>query len=76
MRCSSVSTTWGHALLLKLLVPLLLKTASAHPESKPRVVVTGSAGHKHFPPGIVFDSLKSTDEWIELIMKYCQSKSK
>lgn len=33
-----------HALLRKLPMPLLLKTASAHPESKPRVVVTDSAG--------------------------------
>jgi retinol dehydrogenase-12 len=60
----------GHALLLKLLFPLLLSTPS------PRVIFTSSRGHKHVLPagGIAFDSLKTARKDIKAISKYTSSK--
>jgi retinol dehydrogenase-12 len=60
----------GHALLLKLLFPLLLSTPS------PRVIFTSSRGHKHVLPagGIAFDSLKTAQKDIKAISKYTSSK--
>jgi retinol dehydrogenase-12 len=60
----------GHALLFKLLFPLLLSTPS------PRVIFTSSRGHKHVLPagGIAFDSLKTAQKDIKAISKYTSSK--
>jgi retinol dehydrogenase-12 len=57
----------GHALLLKLLVPLL----SASPN--PRVVFTASRGHA-YSEGIAFDTLKTAQTELSGIQKYTQSK--
>ncbi|OAL47653.1 NAD(P)-binding protein [Pyrenochaeta sp. DS3sAY3a] len=66
----------GHALLLRLLTPLLLKTAAAHPNSPPRVISLSSAGHRSVLPdgGIAFDSLKSAQLHLSGVLKYTQSK--
>tara|TARA_R110002003_G_scaffold45_5_gene3483 strand:+ start:32208 stop:32813 length:606 start_codon:yes stop_codon:yes gene_type:complete len=65
----------GHALLLHLLLPLLLQTASTS-TTKPRVISMSSRGHKAVlpPGGIVFDTLKSAQLDISGILKYTQSK--
>lgn len=64
----------GHALLLKLLTPLLQKTAEEVPE-KPRVVSLSSTGHKNVPShGIDFDTLKSAQLDMKGVFKYTQSK--
>ncbi|KAH7119643.1 hypothetical protein B0J11DRAFT_65405 [Dendryphion nanum] len=65
----------GHALLLKLLTPLLLKTAE-DTKTKPRVVALTSSGHKNVLPdgGIAFDTLKTSQLDISGISKYTQSK--
>ncbi|KAH7358756.1 hypothetical protein B0T11DRAFT_330514 [Plectosphaerella cucumerina] len=67
----------GHALLLKLLTPLLLATA-AIPQSIPdsvRVVITTSATHRFtVSGGIDFDLLKSTAESVFTVYRYGQSK--
>ncbi|KAJ4364510.1 hypothetical protein N0V83_009105 [Neocucurbitaria cava] len=64
----------GHALLLKLLTPLLLKTAAEG--SKPRVISLSSTGHRSALPegGIAFDTLKSPQLDISGVSKYTQSK--
>ncbi|KAK4445946.1 hypothetical protein QBC34DRAFT_487080 [Podospora aff. communis PSN243] len=65
----------GHALLTKLLLPLLLKTA-ALPSSDVRVVVLSSEAHRMLPRGgIIFDSLKTTQENMYTTTRYGQSKS-
>ncbi|RGP77581.1 alcohol dehydrogenase bli-4 [Fusarium longipes] len=59
----------GHALLLKLLKPVLEKTASA------RVIHLSSAGFRHVgPAGIEFETLKSATSETPLPMRYAQSK--
>ncbi|KAF2024654.1 NAD(P)-binding protein [Setomelanomma holmii] len=65
----------GHVLLLKLLLPVLHRTAKST-EKPPRVIFTSSRGHKAaLPPGgIVFDTLKSAQLDISGISKYTQSK--
>lgn len=65
----------GHALLSKLLLPTLLKTAE-EPKSDVRVVVLASAAHKYAPAkeGIMFDMLKNQAEQISTITRYGQSK--
>jgi NAD(P)-dependent dehydrogenase (short-subunit alcohol dehydrogenase family) len=64
----------GHALLTKLLTPMLLKTASGKPKSDVRVVCLSSAGHAWAPPGgILFDTLKSPDK-LEPTQAYSMSK--
>ncbi|RGP66287.1 hypothetical protein FSPOR_6665 [Fusarium sporotrichioides] len=59
----------GHALLLKLLKPVLDKTADS------RVVHLSSAGFRHVGPGgIEFDTLRSTTSPTPLPLRYAQSK--
>ncbi|KAH7140421.1 hypothetical protein B0J13DRAFT_608793 [Dactylonectria estremocensis] len=63
----------GHAVLLKLLTPILLKTAATG--AKPRVLSVASLGYKYCnPPQIAFDSLKTVDAPIEGVQRYTQSK--
>ncbi|KAH7128909.1 hypothetical protein EDB81DRAFT_906614 [Dactylonectria macrodidyma] len=63
----------GHAVLLKLLTPILLKTAKT--STKPRVVSVASMGYKYCdPPQIALDSLKTIDAPIEGLQRYTQSK--
>ncbi|KAK0713231.1 short-chain dehydrogenase/reductase [Lasiosphaeria miniovina] len=66
----------GHALLTKLLTPLLLQTAATTPNPDVRVVVVSSDGHAMAPPpGILFDSLKSTQAAeLNTVARYGQSK--
>ncbi|KAE8349569.1 hypothetical protein BDV28DRAFT_163504 [Aspergillus coremiiformis] len=62
----------GHALLFKLLTPLLLKSAS---DADVRVVVTSSHGHKFVPKGgVQFESLMTTGAGISVARRYGQSK--
>ncbi|KAE8447338.1 hypothetical protein EG329_010896 [Mollisiaceae sp. DMI_Dod_QoI] len=64
----------GHALLFKLLTPVLEKTASS-PGSDVRIVSLTSTGYAHtHSTGIEFETLKSKQEHISIITKYCQSK--
>ncbi|KAJ1323651.1 retinol dehydrogenase 12 [Microdochium nivale] len=63
----------GHALLTKLLKPLLLKTAEQHGGA--RVVVLSSAGHKYTPSGgIDFSTLKTPGNTLNAWQRYGQSK--
>ncbi|KAL5388618.1 hypothetical protein PMIN06_003058 [Paraphaeosphaeria minitans] len=63
----------GHALLAKLLIPTLEKTATN--TSKPRVVVVSSEGHAMAPKGgIQFDNLKSECASMDYSQRYGQSK--
>jgi retinol dehydrogenase-12 len=71
----------GHALLTKLLMPLLLKTAEEKSsgdedmKNDVRVVVLSSAGHQIAPTGgIQFDTLKGTQEKMTTWTRYGQSK--
>ncbi|KAI1500630.1 NAD(P)-binding protein [Biscogniauxia marginata] len=66
----------GHALLLKLLTPLLVKTAIEPPSVDVRVVIMSSVGYKFSnPEGIQFDDLKKARvEGITPVMQYSQSK--
>jgi NAD(P)-dependent dehydrogenase (short-subunit alcohol dehydrogenase family) len=63
----------GHALLLKLLTPLLLKTAA---DSDVRVISASSVGYKFaHPEGIRFNALKQAQvEGMTPVMQYAQSK--
>ncbi|OKL58126.1 hypothetical protein UA08_06427 [Talaromyces atroroseus] len=66
----------GHALLTKLLLPVLLKTAK-EPNGDVRIVVFSSQGWNLHPrKGIVFDKLRTTqaDLWIARYQLYGQSK--
>lgn len=64
----------GHALLTRLLMPTLEKTA-AEPGSDVRVVFTTSLGHRFAKsPGIDFDTLKTTQEELTTWARYGQSK--
>jgi retinol dehydrogenase-12 len=60
----------GHALLFKLLLPLLLATPGA------RIISTSSRGHKVRIPagGIVFETLKSPQPELSGVLRYTQSK--
>ncbi|KAF4432126.1 hypothetical protein F53441_13845 [Fusarium austroafricanum] len=59
----------GHALLLKLLKPVLDKTPGA------RAIHLTSAGFRHVgPAGIEFDTLKSATSQTPLPLRYAQSK--
>ncbi|SPJ93289.1 related to alcohol dehydrogenase homolog Bli-4 [Fusarium torulosum] len=59
----------GHALLLKLLKPVLEKTPDT------RVIHLSSAGFRHVgPKGIEFDTLKSATSTTALPLRYAQSK--
>jgi retinol dehydrogenase-12 len=65
----------GHALLLKLLTPLLLKTVEGKPAGDVRVVILGSEGHKYVTKeAIPFQRLKSKAENISTVTKYSESK--
>lgn len=62
----------GHALLLKLLTPLLLRTATSHPV---RVVSLASSAWKYAgPEKIQFETLKSL-EGVSPVQRYVQSKT-
>lgn len=64
----------GHALFTKLLTPVLEKTAT-EPNSDVRVVVLSSAAVAFTPKeGIVFDTLKTTQDSIGTWDRYGQSK--
>ncbi|KAL1902195.1 hypothetical protein Cpir12675_000095 [Ceratocystis pirilliformis] len=63
----------GHALLTKLLLPTLTKTA-AEPNADVRVVSLSSAGHALSCYGINFDSLKSPGDSMGAYPRYGQSK--
>ncbi|KAF4995925.1 hypothetical protein FDECE_12654 [Fusarium decemcellulare] len=66
----------GHALLIKLLTPLLLKTSELESSiDSVRIVFVSSDGHK-FPPkgGIQFDNLKGDGSELSSIARYGQSK--
>ncbi|KAF7562853.1 hypothetical protein G7046_g1285 [Stylonectria norvegica] len=63
----------GHALLAKLLLPILKKTASSGADV--RVVSLSSAGHTLLPKGTFsFDSLKSQAEDLSTLVRYAQGK--
>ncbi|KAF4980793.1 hypothetical protein FDECE_17802, partial [Fusarium decemcellulare] len=65
----------GHALLTKLLLPLMLKTAVSRRGSDVRAVFVSSAVHKQAPEGgIQFDKLKSQADGVPANRKYGQSK--
>lgn len=65
----------GHALLLRLLTPTLLQTASKSTPLDVRAVIVSSDGHKHsVPGGIQFDLLKSPAAALTSITRYGQSK--
>ncbi|KAF2250326.1 NAD(P)-binding protein [Trematosphaeria pertusa] len=67
----------GHALLLKLLTPLLLKAAEQPIGIEPRVVILSSRGHKSYPlppSGIELATIKSPQSNLSGVSKYCQSK--
>lgn len=64
----------GHALLAKLLLPVLKKTASI-PETDVRVVAVTSDAYSYSPKGGVnFDSLKTDGEALGSFERYGQSK--
>jgi retinol dehydrogenase-12 len=69
----------GHALLIKLLLPLLLKTTEIHPDV--RVILLGSDGYRfHDPRGIIFKDLKTSQRNLTRLgmfggmLRYFQSK--
>ncbi|KAF8862372.1 short-chain dehydrogenase/reductase [Acephala macrosclerotiorum] len=69
----------GHALLIKLLMPVLLRTAEL--PSDVRVVVTSSDGYRfHASDGVVFKDLRTTQENLTFMgkfgawLRYFQSK--
>lgn len=65
----------GHALLVKLLLPLLSKAAADPIGIEPRIVSISSAGHRHSTSaGIEFDTLKSKQDNLSTVVKYGQSK--
>ncbi|UNI21571.1 NADP-retinol dehydrogenase [Purpureocillium takamizusanense] len=65
----------GHALLTKLLLPMLDKTAQRSPDADVRVVVLTSEGHKLGPKaGILFDTLKTEYAHVDPFVRYGQSK--
>jgi retinol dehydrogenase-12 len=64
----------GHALLTKLLLPTLLKTA-AEPGADVRVVCLSSLGHISASwNGIEFGELKGNMKWYPSLVRYAQSK--
>ena len=64
----------GHALLTKLLLPTMEKTAQL-PNSDVRIVALSSGGHRLCPKeGINFASLKTTADSIKTFERYGQSK--
>jgi retinol dehydrogenase 12 len=64
----------GHALLTKLLMPMMAKTAQL-PGTDVRIVTVSAIPYAHAPTGgIKFDLLRSTQEEDNKIVRYCQSK--
>lgn len=64
----------GHALLTKLLIPVLEKTAKL-PSTDVRIVALSTKGHHWVPRGgIVFDSLKTDASSMGPYVRYGQSK--
>ncbi|PMD47424.1 NAD(P)-binding protein [Hyaloscypha variabilis F] len=64
----------GHALLTKLLMPTLLKTAQL-PNTDVRIVTVSAIAYAQAPKGgIKFDLLRTTQEENNKIVRYCQSK--
>ncbi|KAF2664138.1 retinol dehydrogenase 14 [Microthyrium microscopicum] len=71
----------GHALLIKLLLPAMLKTASQSPDSDVRIINLSSTAYTATPgSGIEFDTLKTTQASLgpfyvpSKFMRYGQSK--
>ncbi|KAH7250912.1 hypothetical protein BKA59DRAFT_509015 [Fusarium tricinctum] len=63
----------GHALLTKLLLPTLIRTAELKRDV--RVIVTSSCSHHNCPAGgIDFDTLKTDGSSIVTLKRYAQSK--
>src|SRR5258705_2724480 len=64
----------GHALLVKFLLPTLLRTA-AQPSDDVRIVLLTSSAHDWAPRGgIAFDSLQNTQAYLTSKQRYGQSK--
>ena len=64
----------GHAVILALLRPTMLRTAESSNESDVRLVIVSSVGHTMHPPGgIEFDKLKVADAGTKW-QRYGQSK--
>lgn len=64
----------GHALLIKLLLPLLERTAN-EPGSDVRIIALSSLGHNQTPSaGINFDTLKTDQKEVMTWSRYGQSK--
>ncbi|KAL0571555.1 hypothetical protein V5O48_010404, partial [Marasmius crinis-equi] len=64
----------GHALLIKLLMPSLLRTAD-EPQSDVRIIILSSVGHRFHPSGgIRFDTLREPDTIGNAGLRYGQSK--
>ncbi|KAK9234244.1 hypothetical protein V1525DRAFT_383719 [Lipomyces kononenkoae] len=65
----------GHALLTKLLLPVLEKTTTSSVNADVRIVLLTSHGHFYAPEGgIQFDTLKTTADSLGAMTRYCQSK--
>lgn len=65
----------GHALLTKLLLPTLDKTANTAPATDVRIVSVSSKGHRYLPQGgFRFDSLTTTAEGLGTYERYYHSK--
>ncbi|RAK95161.1 oxidoreductase, short-chain dehydrogenase/reductase family [Aspergillus ibericus CBS 121593] len=63
----------GHALLTKLLLPILEQTAHANGDA--RVVSLSSDGHSLAPPGgFQFDTIKTSGDSLSALARYGQSK--
>jgi NAD(P)-dependent dehydrogenase (short-subunit alcohol dehydrogenase family) len=64
----------GHALLTKLLLSTLVKTAQL-PDTDVRIITVSATTYSHAPEGgIKFDLLRSTQKENNKIVRYCQSK--
>ncbi|KAL2844021.1 hypothetical protein BJX68DRAFT_152574 [Aspergillus pseudodeflectus] len=69
----------GHALLVRLLAPVLLRTAEREPEAGPaadaRIVLVSSEGHVFAPEGgVEFDAVKTDCAKMSYSTRYGQSK--
>ncbi|KAF4975529.1 hypothetical protein FDECE_18565 [Fusarium decemcellulare] len=63
----------GHALLTKLLLPILIRTAES--DRDVRVIVTSSYSHRNAPrAGVDFDILKTDGRNLPTLKRYAQSK--
>ncbi|KPM36632.1 hypothetical protein AK830_g9925 [Neonectria ditissima] len=65
----------GHALLAKLLLPVMEKTAQNEPGADVRIISLSSRGHAHAPKGgCRFDTPKTTADSLGAYGRYFQSK--